>query len=138
MSSLKLTSQMLRNTAASVLVSASLGFAGTALAASGTGNESGSSGSINHGQDTNQSAGTPSETTPMAPECKSNPSGPGCAQEPHSSSGANGGTGNESYGGAANGGGTSQMKPAVPEATTPAVRNGAAGDSNEAPNHTGK
>jgi hypothetical protein len=136
-------------TAAPVLVTASLSFAGAAFAASGSGYGSGSSsGNITHEQGahgTNQSAGTPSETTPMSPECKSDPSSPKCTEEPHSSSGMSGSEsgsmGSESGNTERNqppGGDTSQMKPAVPQANTPAVRNGAAGNRNEAPNNTGK
>ncbi len=136
-------------TAAPVLISASLGFAGAVFAAPGSDYGAGSSsGNITHGPSahgTNQSAGTPSETTPMSPECKSNPSSPQCTEEPHSSSGmsgsGSGSTGSESGSTERNrppGGDTSQMKPAVPQANTPAVRNGAAGNRNEPPNNTGK
>ncbi|HEX5464928.1 MAG TPA: hypothetical protein VFW88_09475 [Burkholderiales bacterium] len=145
-------------TAAPVLVTASLGFAGAAFAASGSDYGSGSSsGNISHAQGahgTNQSAGAPSETAPMSPECKSDPSSPKCTEEPHSSSGMSGSEsgsmGHGSSSGSTNGesgamehsqppgGDTSQMKPAVPQANTPAVRNGAAGNSSETPNSMSK
>ncbi len=146
-------------TAAPALVTVSLGFAGAAFAASGSDYGSGSSsGNISHEQQgahgTNQSAGAPSETAPMSPECKSDPSSPKCTEEPHSSSGmrgsGSGGMGHGSSSGNTNGesgtmqrnqppgGDTSQMKPAVPQANTPAVRNGAAGNGNEPPNNNSK
>lgn len=145
-------------TAAPVLVTASLGFAGAAFAASGSDYGSGSSsGSISHEQGshgTNSSAGTPSETMPMSPECKSDPSSPKCTEQPHSSSGMSGSEsgsmGHGSSSGSTNGesgtmehnqppgGDASQMQPAVPKATTPGMSNGAAGSGNEPPSNTGK
>jgi hypothetical protein len=128
-------------TAAPVLLTASLSFAGAAFAAPGSDYGSGSSsGNITREQGahgTNQSAGTPSETTPMSPECKSDPSSPMCTEEPRSSSGRSGSESGNTERNQPPGGDTSQMRPAVPQANTPAVRNGA-GNRSEPPNNTGK